>query len=120
MNMKRQISVSIFLSILVLVLAWMYIKFNNETQTKENTISTENDVSKEQSVTISQEYIPYLYFMEEKEGRLIVLECKTQEIFMETSIEIHTLPEEVQERIETGIYFKTEGELYDFLESYSS
>ena len=37
--MKRQISVSIFLAILVIVLAWLYIKFNNEIQPKENEIT---------------------------------------------------------------------------------
>ncbi len=119
-NMKRQVSVSIFLAILVIVLAWLYIKFNNETSPKENMISTENDVSKEQSITISQEYISCPYYIKAVHGRLVVYETKSQEIFMETSIEIYTLPSEIQEKLEPGIFFQTEGELYDFLESYSS
>ena len=118
--MKRQISVSIFLSILVIVLAWMYIKYSNETQPKENLISTENDTTKEQSITISQDYIPYKYFLEVRDGKLVVLKSKTQEFFMETSIEFSALPTDIQENVEVGIYFKTEQELYDFLESYSS
>lgn len=119
-NMKRQVSVSIFLAILVIALAWLYIKFNNETQPKNQNITTENDVSKEQSITISQEYISYPYYIKEEYGRLVVYLSKTQEIYMETSIEIYTLPSELQENLESGIYFKTEEELYDFLESYSS
>lgn len=119
-NMKRQVSVSIFLAILVIILAWLYIKFNNETQPKNQTITTENDVSKEQSVTISQEYIACAYYIKEEYGRLVVYESKSQEIYMETSIEINTLPAEIQEKVWDGIFFQTEAELYDFLESYSS
>ena len=120
MNMKRQISVSIFLAILVIVLTWLYIKFSNETRTKENVIQTENDISKEQSITISQEYTSCPFYIKEKDGRLVVFENKNQQIYMETSIETITLPIEIQEKLEAGIYFQTEGDLYDFLESYSS
>ena len=120
MNMKRQVSVSIFLAILVIVLAWLYIKFNNETRPKETTITTENDVSKEESVTISQEYITCPYYIKEEDGRLVVFESKHQSVFMETSIETSSLPQEIQEKLEAGIFFQTEGDLYDFLESYSS
>ena len=118
--MKRQVSVSIFLAILVISLTWLYIKFNNETSPKENVITTENDVSKEESVTISQEYITCPYYIKAEDGKLIVFESKSQQIYMETSIEIDTLPDEVKEKLDTGIFFKTEGDLYDFLESYSS
>ncbi|MBQ3558329.1 MAG: hypothetical protein IJA07_02290 [Agathobacter sp.] len=118
--MKRQVSVSIFLAILVIALAWLYIKFSNETKPKERTISTENEVSEKEALTISQEYITCPYYIKESDGRLIVFESKTQDVFMETSIETMTLPEEIQEKLETGIFFQTEGELYDFLESYSS
>jgi len=119
-NMKRQVSVSIFLAILVIVLAWFYIKFNNETNPKESDISTENTISKEESITISQEYITCKYYIKEEAGRLVVYDAKTQALFMETGIEMHSLPEEIQEKIKSYIFFETERELYDFLESYSS
>ena len=118
--MKRQISVSILLAILVIVLTWVYIKYNNETNAKENVIHTENEISKEQSITISQEYLSYPFYIKEKDGRLVVFDTKKQQIFMETSIEAKSLPRELQENLEAGIYFKTEADLYDFLESYSS
>ena len=119
-NMKRQISVSIFLAILVIALAWLYIKFSNETKLKNETITTENDVSKEQSITISQSYITYPYYIKEADGRLVVYQSKTQEIYMETSVESDTLPEELKEKLKAGIFFENEEDLYDFLESYSS
>ena len=120
MNMKRQISVSIFLAILVLVLAWLYIKFSNETNPRENMITTENDVSSEQAVTISQENISYPYCIREQDGKLVVFKNQENEIYMETSIEIEMLPFDIQQKLKKGIYFQTESALYDFLESYSS
>ena len=118
--MKRQVSVSIFLAVLVIALAWLYIKFNNETQPKNQNITTENDVSKEESITISQEYLVCPYFIKVEYGRLVVYLSKTQEIFMETAIEFDTLPLDIQQKLDSGIFFQTEQELYDFLESYSS
>ena len=44
----------------------------------------------------------------------------TQEYYMETGIESDCLPIELQEKLTNGIFFQTEKELYDFLESYSS
>ena len=120
MNMKRQISVSVFLAILVIVLTWLYIKYNNETEPKEIQIETENEISKEESITISQEYLSCLYYIKEIDGRLVVYEAKNHAVFMETSIETFTLPVEIREKLDAGIYFQTEAELYDFLESYSS
>lgn len=120
MNMKRQMSVSIFLAILLIVLSWLYIKYSNETEQKENVIHTENEISKEESITISQEYISYPFYIKELDGRLVVYESKNHKIFMETSIEIMTLPKELCEKLESGIYFQSEAELYNFLESYSS
>lgn len=118
--MKRQVSVSIFLAILVIVLAWLYIKFNNEIQPKENEITTENDISKEEAVTISQPDVSFLYYIKAENGRLVVYESKTKEVYMETSIEVDVLSEQMRQRIEEGIYFESEENLYDFLESYSS
>ena len=118
--MKRQISVSIFLAILVLVLAWLYIKFSNETSPKENVITTENEISSEEALTISQEYISYPFYVEEQDGRLVVFKNPEKEVYMETSIEIELLPMDLKEKIKDRIYFKSEFELYDFLESYSS
>jgi hypothetical protein len=118
--MKRQISVSIFLAILVIALAWLYIKFNNETNPKENTITTENHILDEPATTISQEYFSYKYYIKVEHEKLVVYKSKNHGIFMETSIEKDMLPQDVQERLKIGIFFESEEELYDFLESYSS
>lgn len=118
--MKRQKSISIFLAILVIILAWMYIKFSNEKNTKDSLITTENETTKEETITISQEYITYMYYIKEKDGRLVVYKVKEEEIYMETSIQTNTLPDEIRDKLDAGIFFENEGELFDFLESYSS
>ena len=119
-NMKRQMSVSIFLAILVIALAWLYIKFSNEMQPKNEIITTENNISNEQSVTISQSYVTCPYYIKEVDGRLVVFLSKTKKIYMETSIESISLPTDILDKLETGIFFENEEDLYDFLESYSS
>ena len=62
-NMKRQMSISILLSILVIVLAWLYIKdFNKRKENNENLV-TENNITKEEAITISQEYENFDFFI---------------------------------------------------------
>ena len=120
MNMKRQISISIFCAILLIAMVWLYIKFYNETKVQEDGLSTEMSLEEEDAITISQDYIPYAFYIKDAFGRVVVYAMKNQEVFMETSIITETLPLEIQLKLEDGIYFETESELYDFLESYSS
>ena len=118
-NMKRQISISIFLAIIVIVLALIYVKVSNETKQNNDEITSEYTESNN-SINISQVYTNYEFYIKEADGRLVVYDTKSQSIYTETGIEIHTLPAEIIEKLETGIFFETEAELYDFLESYSS
>ena len=117
--MKRQISISIFLAILVIALAWLYIRFSNETKLNDNGVLTEESEN-EHSLAISQEYISYQFYIKDDDGRLVVYETKTQNVYAQTGIETHSLPKDIQSNLETGIFFQTEAELYNFLESYSS
>ena len=122
--MKRQVSICIFLAIVVVVLALLYIKFNNEigkNQTEDNTEKVENYTENNtQSITSSNEYITYYFYAQNDNGRISIYDVMSQTLYMETGIEINLLSEEMQEELESGIYFKTEEELFDFLESYSS
>ena len=119
--MKRQISISICLAIIVIALAWLYIKFSNDTQLHENGVLTkENEIHTEDSVVLSQEYISCQFYIKEEDGRLVVYEAKTQDLFAQTGIETDILPADIQDKLKTGIFFQNESELYNFLESYSS
>ena len=120
-NMKRQISISIFFAIFLILLVWLYIKFYNENKVNENELSTEVKIVKEEdAITISEDYHLYEFYIKDENGKLVVYQTKNQEFYMETGISTYTLPLVIRERIMSGIFFETEAELYDFLESYSS
>ena len=119
--MKRQISISILLAILVIALAWLYIKFSNDTQLNDKGVLTkENKNETQNAVEISQTYILYPYYIKDDDGRLVVYEAKTQSIYAQTGIETNILPVEIQLHLDEGIFFESEEDLYNFLESYSS
>ncbi len=117
--MKRQISISILLAILVIALTWLYIRFSNETQLHENGVLTKEN-QQEDALEISQDYMVFQYYIKDDNGRLVVYETKTQAIYAQTGIETDVLPMEIQAELETGLFFESEEDLYNFLESYSS
>jgi len=117
--MKRQMSISIFLAILVIALAWLYIKYRNDIRPDNMQTKQIQQESEENSISISQEYTAYKYYIKAEDGRLVVYDIN-QQLYAQTAIIISTLPENILEQLETGIFFQTEAELYDFLESYSS
>ena len=99
----------------------MYIKFSNDTQQNNHGVLTEESDQKDNnSLEISQEYISYEFYVKDDNGRLVVYETKTQNIYAQTAIQTKMLPLEIQQELQAGIYFKSETELYNFLESYSS
>ena len=117
--MKRQMSISIFLAILVIALTWIYIKYRNDIRQENLQTEQIQQNNEENSISISQEYTTYKFYIKEEDGRLVVYDIN-QQLYAQTAIEIYTLPDEILEELETGIFFQTEEELYDFLESYSS
>ncbi len=117
--MKRQISISILLALIVIALAWLYIRFSNDTQLHDKGVLTKEN-EKENALEISQDYISYQYYIKDEDGRLVVYETKTQKPYAQTGIESTTLPMHIQAELNTGIFFQTEEDLYNFLESYSS
>lgn len=62
----------------------------------------------------------YAYVIYEKDGVLMVYEKDGKTEYFETNIRVRDLEEKMLENLQKGIYFETEEELYDFLESYSS
>lgn len=125
MNMKRQISICIILTTMAIILGMLYMKINNDSSINSPENSTENstlstDEKSTDSITSSNEYVNYYFCAKNEDGRVAIYDTKTQTLYMETSIETRFLPEEIQKELEVGIYFKTDEELFDFLESYSS
>ena len=126
--MKKQISVCIFLSIILIALSFVFIRFNNEKKEKQQADNTQlmeitqqaqmqmEEATESETETESQ----YLFCIQEKDNRLVVYEEKTGSVYMETGIMANDLPKELYETLKDGIFFETESDLYDFLESYSS
>lgn len=130
-NMKKQIRVCIFLSVVLIALSLAFIKFNNtkkeyelkladHTQLTEETEEQETHELLETESDTTQEENEYMFCILEKDNQLVVYEAKTDKFYMETGINTQDLPIEIQEHLKNGIFLKTESDLYDFLESYSS
>ena len=107
------------LLILLLFIFNRIIKGNDNQENMNTTeqINTENDTEK---VTEISKESGYRYVIVEEEGRLTVYDTKNNTIFLETAIKAILLPDELQEDLLDGIYFETDNDMYDFLESYSS
>lgn len=81
-----------------------------ETETEDAAEYTESMAVKE----------PYEYLLKSRDGFLVVYEKDGKTLLFETNIRTANLEEELLEKLEPGIGFSNERELYDFLESYSS
>lgn len=64
--------------------------------------------------------VSYKFYLAEKDGMVTVYRADNDEIYEYTDIQMDHLPEDVQKEISMYKYMKDEGELYDFLESYTS
>ena len=125
--MKRQVSICIFLSIIVILLALVYIKFSNGIRYGDMEPTQEPDIQMSEleennkpSVDISQEYITYYFYAIEDDGQVVIYDVQSQTLYMETGIAAIELPAELHEELESGIFFKDEIVLFNFLENYSS
>lgn len=81
----------------------------------------ETDTEKELKTTESLAvYEPYAYIIKQKDGILVVYQSDGITEFFETNIRIRDLNEDMVKKLENGIRFSDDQELYAFLESYSS
>lgn len=62
----------------------------------------------------------YLYVIRDNDGRLVVYDAQSMEVYLETGIKTEELSPELKERLTAGIGFEDPESLFDFLESYSS
>ena len=79
-----------------------------------------DNIDTEDAIIINKEYVTYYFYLKNDEGSVCVYDVKTQTLYMDTGIKAKSLPTEIQHELESGIFFATEEELFDFLENYSS
>ena len=86
--------------------------------TTQNIAATETEQMKAQESMAVQE--SYQYMIREVNGLLVVYKNDNTTIFLETNISVSTLEQSTLQKLEQGIYFSNEEELFTFLESCSS
>ena len=118
--MKQQIRICLFgagiLTVLIIFIV-LGVKVFGLTKEKGPQASIPKETEEEHKELQEETYKYEIRMIEEN---LCVYKVLTGELFLETSIKLHELPEEVKTRLKQGIRFKTDKEMYDFLESYSS
>lgn len=128
--MKKTTGICLFTGMIFLLLILVVYLLSIQQNTgivKENlTASTESisDENDTEQIVRSTEIIaicePYTYVIKHKNGVLVVYQSDGVTEFFETNIRIRDLDADMVKKIENGIFFSDDRELYDFLESYSS
>ena len=127
--MKKTTSICLFTGMIFLLLVMVvYLLFTQQdTGEKEQDLAAateempaETDTEKELKTTESLAvYEPYAYIIKQ-DGILVVYQSDGITEFFETNIRIRDLNEDMVKKLENGIRFSDDQELYAFLESYSS
>ena len=127
---KKTTSICLFTGMIFLLLVMVvYLLFTQQdTGEKEQDLAAateempaETDTEKELKTTESLAvYEPYAYIIKQKDGILVVYQSDGITEFFETNIRIRDLNEDMVKKLENGIRFSDDQELYAFLESYSS
>ena len=122
MKLKRQIIICVILIIFLLLFVFLLNKIKERNDSNENGNGTEQILTEKHTEKATEilKNSGYKYVIIEEEGRLTVYETTNQTVFLETAIKVKYLPSELQEDLLDGIYFETDKDMFDFLESYSS
>jgi hypothetical protein len=92
-----------------------------EPQTMQaDALNSEADTEADDSVISSKTEENYKYIILEEDGHLLVYYSDNATLFFDSGIQTKNLPEDVLDKLKTGIRFLNEEELYEFLENYSS
>ena len=128
--MKKTTSICLFTGmIFLLLILTVYLLFTQQNAgagKKDISVATEeilaeNDTAENIRTTESIAiYEPYTYVIKQKDGILVVYQSDGVTEFFETNIRVRDLDEGMIKKLENGIFFSNDQELYAFLESYSS
>lgn len=128
--MKKTTSICLFTGMIFLLLVMVvYLLFTQQdTGEKEQDLAaateempaetdTEKELKTTESLAVNESYA---YVIKQKDGILVVYQSDGITEFFETNIRIRDLNEDMVKKLENGIRFSDDQELYAFLESYSS
>lgn len=110
--MKKRYGVGFLLGIILLILIALFIfaydRSYNHALEKNNTV---------ERTKTEQELC---YYIKESDGYVTVYEHDGKTVYEYTTILVNSLPEEIQEKLKDGIKVTSLGQVYGFLENYSS
>lgn len=125
--MKKTIGICLFTVFLISGILVTFLVWNKRTDDVPNEVQGTERIAQEQtestqemvteSMTVQQEY---QFLILEQNGMLVVYDKTGSTILLETGISTRHLDAQTMDLLEKGIPITDEGELYDFLESYSS
>ena len=128
--MKKTTSICLFTGmIFLLLILTVYLLFTQQNagagkkdiSAATEEILAENDTAENIRTTESIAiYEPYTYVIKQKDGILVVYQRDGVTEFFETNIRVRDLDEGMIKKLENGIFFSNDQELYAFLDSYSS
>lgn len=126
-NMKQKISICVLSAFIIVIGLSVFLSWDKTRQNENPKLATEIRLETESRsgedllpIMREQEPVQAEFLLFEEDGRISVFYEKDQSLFMETGIPVWYLPKELQLKLQDGIPFATEEELYEFLESYSS
>jgi hypothetical protein len=129
--MKNRYSICVFGILIFVCIAILFFSVAEESDKEQNEpvypqtmqadeLNSETDAAADDSVTSSKTEENYKYIIMEEDGHLLVYYSDNTTLFFDSGIQTKNLPEEVLDKLKTGIRFLNEEELYEFLENYSS
>ena len=114
------IGIFFFLCLLTLGFYSSYMRTYEKNHKNPTRLSVE-DITEGETVSASEEEGSYgLFLLKERNGCVTVYEGDGVTVYEPTTIPVKTLPKTLQQEIKQGKYLKTHGDLYSFLENYSS
>ena len=120
--MKKTTSICLFTGMIFLLLVMVvYLLFTQQdtgekeqdlaAATEEMPAETEKELKTTESLAV---YEPYAYVIKQKDGILVVYQSDGITEFFETNIRIRDLNEDMVKKLENGIRFSDDQELYAF------
>lgn len=108
--MKKRYSIGLF--ILTIIIVFLFILIYR--------LSYQKALSDNEQRLADTKEIEECYYIKNTDGYVTVYTNDKKTVYEYTSILVEELPQEIQEELEDGRKVKTIGEIYGFLENYSS
>lgn len=112
--MNKKYGIGFFLGFLVLVLLFVFAYRISY----QRALDKHNQENKQLTEAVTETEL--CYYIKELDGCVTVYESDNKTIYDYTTILVDDLPEEIRQKVKKGIKMTSLGQVYGFLENYSS